>query len=73
MIRKRSEIVKMMEYIIAVPERTDVDDPAMVPAINQRELVRCKDCVYNRQDNYCEYNHHETKPCWFCADGERKD
>ena len=33
-------------------------------------LVRCKNCCYRRHDGYCEHNHHETTPDWYCADGE---
>lgn len=70
----------MKEYIIGVPERTGVEDPAMVPAINQRELVRCKDCKWwhesEREVGFgdCgQANGITLKPSnWFCADGERK-
>lgn len=38
-----------------------------------QELVRCKDCkhwIKGDHGFYCPY-HHDAKPDWFCADGER--
>ena len=36
----------------------------------QPKIVRCLDCVYYRQDGYCEYNNFALyNKNWFCADG----
>ena len=37
------------------------------------EIVRCKDCKHWDKSDFgwfCPY-HHNAKPDWFCADGER--
>lgn len=38
-------------------------------------VVRCKDCKYWTVGDFgpfCPY-HHDARPDWFCADGERKE
>ena len=68
-----AEIKYMKEYIMQETEETTPIVSAWKRYEPVAELVRCKNCEYNRHDNYCECNHHETKPDWFCADGVKKE
>ena len=55
------------------------------PIADVAEVVRCKDCVYAipynerwtlpKKNNclWCKLYEDIRTPCWFCADGERRD
>lgn len=47
------------------------------PTVDAVEIVRCKDCKYNREDSTfysCKKNvvHYPNDPEYFCAYGKRK-
>ena len=45
-----------------------------IEALKQPEIVRCNDCKHWDKSDFgwfCPY-HHDAKPDWYCADGERK-
>lgn len=70
----------MKEYIVQAITQETID---AFDAHNAQELIRCKDCKWYQEGididgkpfTRCNGNvrvYGQTKPNWFCADGERK-
>jgi len=58
------------------------EDIKALPAADVVEVVRCRECIYNRKGEYpdvavdCEKDHDFARwlsPDFYCADGRRKD
>ena len=62
---------------VLLKEQSNCENCAM--AIEDRQIVRCKDCMYKEEsvspywDAWCHRLHCGCDSDWFCADGVKKD
>ena len=69
-IKELEERIKVAEECMGNPMFTPDAIRTIVALLKEKEILRCKDCIYYRQDKWCNEHGREVKKTDYCSFGE---